>query len=69
MFKTRGGGVKGRLNNVKKIALLAKDGFPYQEEKWGCRGHCMQRTPSQPGATICGGLQVAATIFLIFLHF
>ena len=23
------GGVKGRLNNVKKNALLAKDGFPY----------------------------------------
>ena len=30
MFKTReGGGVKGRLNNVKKTALLARDGFPY----------------------------------------
>ena len=30
MFKTRGraGGIKGRLNNVKKTALLANDGFP-----------------------------------------
>ena len=28
MFKTRGG-VKGRLNNVKKPALLANVGFPY----------------------------------------
>ena len=27
MFKTRGG-VKGRLNNVKKTALLVEDGFP-----------------------------------------
>ena len=27
MFKTRGG-VKGRLNNVKKTALLVKGGFP-----------------------------------------
>ena len=30
MFKTRGGeGVRGRLNNVKKTALLVLDGFPY----------------------------------------
>ena len=29
MFKTRGAGVKGRLNNVKKNALLVKGGFPY----------------------------------------
>ena len=28
MFNTRGGGVKGRLNNVKQTELLAKDGFP-----------------------------------------
>jgi len=30
MFKTRegGGGVKGRLNNVKKTAQLAHVGFP-----------------------------------------
>ena len=31
MFKTRGG-VKGRLNNVKKKALLVKGRFPY--ESW-----------------------------------
>ena len=28
MFKTRGGEVKGRLNNVKKTAQLTNDGFP-----------------------------------------
>ena len=27
-----GGGVKPRLNNVKKNAQLAKDGFPNQDE-------------------------------------
>ena len=32
MFKTRGGrGVKGRLNNVKKIALFTDEGFPYSK--------------------------------------
>ena len=29
MFKRKGGGVKGLLNNVKKNALFLKDGFPY----------------------------------------
>ena len=29
MFKVREGrGVKGRMNNVQKIALLLRDGFP-----------------------------------------
>ena len=28
MFKRKGGGVKGLLNNVKKTALFLKDGFP-----------------------------------------
>ena len=28
MFKRKGGGVKGVLNNVKKTALFLKDGFP-----------------------------------------
>ena len=28
MFKRKGGGVKGILNNVKKTALFLKDGFP-----------------------------------------
>ena len=28
MFKRRGGGVKGLLNNVKKTALFLKNGFP-----------------------------------------
>ena len=34
MFKTREGGVKGRLNNVKKTALFANDGFPYFGVGW-----------------------------------
>ena len=40
MFKTRGGGVKGRLNNVKKNALLVFDGFPFMQrwEDWGING-------------------------------
>ena len=29
MFKRKGGGVKGLLNNVKKTALFLRDGFPY----------------------------------------
>ena len=28
MFKRKGGGVKGLLNNVKKTALFSRDGFP-----------------------------------------
>ena len=28
MFKRKGGGVKGLLNNVKKTALFLRDGFP-----------------------------------------
>ena len=32
MFKARGGGVKGCLNNVKKTALLVFDGFPYSAQ-------------------------------------
>ena len=28
MFKQKGGGVKGLLNNVKKTALFLRDGFP-----------------------------------------
>ena len=28
MFKRKGGGVKGLLNNVKKTALFSHDGFP-----------------------------------------
>ena len=31
MFK-RIGGVKGFLNNVKKTALLVKEGFPYENK-------------------------------------
>ena len=27
--QTKGGGVKGLLNNVKKTALFLRDGFPY----------------------------------------
>ena len=33
MFKQKGGGVKGLLNNVKKTALFLKDGFPNTEGK------------------------------------
>ena len=33
MFKRKGGGVKGLLNNVKKTALFLKDGFPKQNIK------------------------------------
>ena len=29
MFKRKGGGVKGFLNNVQKTALFLRDGFPY----------------------------------------
>ena len=29
MFKKKGGGVKGFLNNVQKTAVLVADGFPY----------------------------------------
>ena len=35
MFKTRGGWVKGRLNNVKKTALLVEDGFPNGSDNCG----------------------------------
>ena len=31
--QTKGGGVKGLLNNVKKTALFLKDGFPNTEGK------------------------------------
>ena len=37
MFKTRGGGVKGHLNNVKKTALLVKGGFPKRQMRAYCR--------------------------------
>ena len=33
MFKTRGGGFKGVLNNVKKDARLVKRGIPYKSWK------------------------------------
>ena len=33
MFKRKGGGVKGFLNNVKKTALFSRDGFPYDETR------------------------------------
>ena len=33
MFKRKGGGVKGLLNNVKKTALFSHVGFP--KRKWG----------------------------------
>ena len=29
--QTKGGGVKGFLNNVKKNALFSRDGFPYRQ--------------------------------------
>ena len=29
MFKRKGGGIKGFLNNVKKTALFLHGGFPY----------------------------------------
>ena len=43
MFKTREGGwgggwVKGRLNNVKKTAQLANDGFPNQNLRFSFDG-------------------------------
>ena len=31
-----GRGVKGRLNNVKKTALLVFEGFPYDKQVWPC---------------------------------
>ena len=34
MFKQKGGGAKGLLNNVKKTALFLPDGFPYHDEKY-----------------------------------
>ena len=40
MFKRKGGGVKGLLNNVKKTALFSHDGFPYQHEQFH-HNHCI----------------------------
>ena len=41
MFKRKGGGVKGLLNNVKKTALFLQQGFPKEHQclKIGCRQH------------------------------
>ena len=33
MFKRKGGGAKGLLNNVKKTALFLMDGFPNDNSK------------------------------------
>ena len=41
MFKRKGGGVKGLLNNVKKTALFLHDGFPYSVRQvvWKCQNN------------------------------
>ena len=45
----------------------AHDDNDQEEEKWGFRGHCMQLTPSPPGATICGGSQVPSQSYFIVM--
>ena len=57
MFKRKGGGVKGLLNNVKKTALFLRVGFPKREyetnsmhiiraKKWpNIRRNCLSKSP------------------------
>ena len=42
MFKGKGGGAKGVLNNVKKTAQLANDGFPYNEQQFSSQSESIK---------------------------